>query len=445
MNTNKLSYRDTLALGFMTFAFFLGAGNLIFPPFIGFLAGKNMMLAMFGFLLTGVGLPLLALIAVAKSNGQVLGLLPKSISTLLSFLIFIIIGPAFAIPRTALVAYDIGFSPFLDEHVPEWSYWEIHFNLAQCLYTFVFFIAVLFFALSPGKLIDTIGKILTPILIILLLGLAISVIALPSIPLASAQGIYQLNPFTSGILQGYNTMDALGALVFGILLIDVLRQKGINKKSMQTYYLVRAALIAAMGLAFVYIALFYLGASSVGLEYQPSDGGQILTSYVTQHFHYIGLIILSMVVTIACLTTAVGALGACAEFFHEQLPRLSYTHYLIIFSIICSIITNVGLSTLITLSEPILRIIYPIAITIIIATFLTSQFAFPVLSHCLIVGVAFIFSCLDALAQLGVVLPFLSFIPLQSQQMTWLLPTVLIIIICLLIKKKCNLNFFSKK
>ncbi|WP_299004969.1 branched-chain amino acid transport system II carrier protein [uncultured Shewanella sp.] len=435
MSINKLNRKDTLALGLMTFAFFLGAGNLIFPPFIGFLAGQNMMLALFGFLLTGVGLPLLALIAVAKSNGQVFALLPKSVATCLSFLIFIIIGPAFAVPRTALVAYDIGFSPFLSEHLPQLNVWLFDINLAQCLYTCIFFILVLFFALSPGKLIDTVGKVLTPIMIILLLSLAASVMLLPSEPLTMAQGNYQFNPFTNGILQGYNTMDALAALVFGILLIDVLHQKGVDKKSMQTRYLVRAAMIAAMGLAFVYLALFYLGATSIHLGYFPSDGGQILTSYVTQHYHYWGLVLLSMVVTLACLTTAVGVLGACAEFFHKQLPVLSYTSYLMLFSIICIIVTNVGLNELIMTSEPILRIIYPVAIALVVSTFLTSYFSRPHLSHCLIVGVAFIFSCLDGLAKLGVIFHFLSFIPLQSQGLTWLFPTVLMVVLCLLLRK----------
>ena len=151
MIINKLNRKDTLALGLMTFAFFLGAGNLIFPPFIGFLAGKNMMLAMFGFLLTGVGLPLLALIAVAKSNGQVFALLPQCVATCLSFLIFIIIGPAFAVPRTALVAYDIGFSPFLGQHLPQLNIWLLDINLAQCLYTFVFLFLCYFLHYHQGS------------------------------------------------------------------------------------------------------------------------------------------------------------------------------------------------------------------------------------------------------------------------------------------------------
>ncbi|MCL1125189.1 branched-chain amino acid transport system II carrier protein [Shewanella surugensis] len=435
MSTHTLNRKDTLALGFMTFAFFLGAGNLIFPPLIGFMAGKNMMLAMFGFLLTAVGLPLIALIAVAKSNGKVLGLLPKGLATLLSFIIFIIIGPAFGVPRTALVAYDIGVSPFLKGALPNLNFLGLSVNLVHCFFSVVFFTVVLFFAFSPGKLIDTVGKVLTPILIMLLIGLAISVVVLPSSVIGSPQGDYILNPFSSGILQGYNTMDALGALVFGILLIDVLRQKGINKKRIQTRYLVIAALIAALGLAFVYISLFYLGATSKDFVSPPRDGVVILTRYVTEHFHDVGLILLSIVVTLACLTTAVGVLGACAEFFHEQLPRLSYTTYLIIFSIICIVVTNVGLPALIHISAPVLRVVYPMAIALIVSTFLTSRFAFPALSHLLIVCVALIFSSIDALTQVGINMHFLSFMPLQTEELTWLLPTILMIFFCLLLRK----------
>lgn len=435
MSTHTLNRKDTLALGFMTFAFFFGAGNLIFPPLVGFLAGKNMMLAMFGFLLTAVGLPMFALIAVAKTNGQVMGLLPKGLATLLSFILFIIIGPAFGVPRTALVSYHIGFKAFMGGGLPSFSFFGLTLDLAQCLFTLVFFILVLFLGFFPGKLIDIVGKLLTPVLMVLLLGLAISLMVVPLSSFGPAQGHYAVDPFTNGLLQGYNTMDALGALVLGILLINVLREKGINRKSVQTRYLVRAALIAALGLAFVYITLFYLGATAGILGKGANEGGLILTSYVTEHYNKMGLMLLSVTVTLACLTTAVGVLGACAEYFHEQLPRLSYITYLVIFSIISVFVSNIGLPELIRISEPVLWVVYPMAIALIVSTFLTARFAFPALSHLLIVSVAFIFSCIDALREVGLHVSFLSFMPLQAQELTWLLPTVLMMFLCLLLRK----------
>ncbi|WOT05734.1 branched-chain amino acid transport system II carrier protein [Shewanella youngdeokensis] len=433
---NQMSIADTLGLGFMTFAFFLGAGNLIFPPLAGFLAGENLTLAMFGFLVTAVGLPLITLIAVAKANGKIMSLLPPVAATALAVAIFIIIGPAFAAPRTGLVAFEVGFKPFLDSAEATFAIAGVSLNIAQLLYTLSFFGLSMVLALFPGKLLDNVGKVLTPILILLLVGLAVSVIVLPGSPLVAAVGDYQTNPLTKGVLEGYNTMDTLASLIFGILIIDILRKKGITEPKAQTGYLIKAALIAAAGLAFVYIALFYLGATAGDLALGAENGGVILTNYVTHQFGTTGMVLLSTVVTLACLTTAVGLISACSEFFNELMPKLSYRGFVVLLSVICATIANVGLAQLISISIPVLMTVYPVAIALVAVTFLTERFAKPETAHRIVLSVALFFGIIDGLKAAGVDVSVFEFMPLHAEGMAWLLPTAIAIIACLLFNNK---------
>ncbi|WP_297896575.1 branched-chain amino acid transport system II carrier protein [Shewanella sp.] len=451
---NQMSIGDTLGLGFMTFAFFLGAGNLIFPPFAGMLAGGNMPLAMLGFLITAVGLPLVGLIAVAKAQGKVMAMLPVFAATALAIAIYIIIGPAFAAPRTGLVAYEIGAKPFIGNTSATILLGHLSLNLSQLIYTLGFFAVTMLLALFPGKLLDSVGKVLTPILLILLVGLAASVLFLPASEVGQAVGDYQHHPLTKGILEGYNTMDTLASLMFGMLIIDILRKKGIDQPSAQTKYLIRAAFIAATGLAFVYVSLFFLGATAGDIAIGAKNGGEILTNYVTHEFGSLGTVLLSTVVTLACLTTAVGLVSACSEFFNELMPKLSYRLLVVLLSAICAVIANVGLTQLIAISIPVLMMIYPVAIALVAVTFLTSYFAKPQFAHRATLSVALLFGIFDgmkvaaksltgddgkginAIAQWFIdsvsgMAPTLSILPLYEEGMAWLLPTLVVIVLCL--------------
>ncbi|MCL1088196.1 branched-chain amino acid transport system II carrier protein [Shewanella profunda] len=451
---NQMSIGDTLGLGFMTFAFFLGAGNLIFPPFAGMLAGDNMPLAMLGFLITAVGLPLVGLIAVAKAQGKVMAMLPVFAATALAIAIYMIIGPAFAAPRTGLVAYEIGAKPFIDNTSTTMLLGSLELNLSQLIYTLCFFTITMLLALFPGKLLDSVGKVLTPILLLLLVGLAASVLFLPASDVGQAVGDYQQHPLTKGILEGYNTMDTLASLMFGMLIIDILRKKGIEQPSAQTKYLIRAAFIAAAGLAFVYVSLFFLGATAGDIAAGAKNGGEILTNYVTHEFGSLGSVLLSSVVTLACLTTAVGLVSACSEFFNELLPKLSYRFLVVLLSVICAVVANVGLTQLIAISIPVLMTIYPVAIALVAVTFLTDYFANPQFAHRVTLSVALFFGIFDglkvaassligadgqginALAQgfidlVNGMAPALSMLPLYDEGMAWLLPTLIAIVLCL--------------
>ncbi|WP_372872012.1 branched-chain amino acid transport system II carrier protein [Shewanella sp.] len=433
VQNKQMSFSDTLSLGFMTFAFFLGAGNLIFPPFAGMLAGENMPLAMMGFLVTAVGLPLVGLIAVAKTQGKVMAYLPAVAATALAVAIYIIIGPAFAAPRTGLVAFEIGAKPFLGDTSAVWMLGNISLNVAQLLFTLGFFIVTMLLALFPGKLMDSVGKVLTPVLMVLLVALAVSVILLPGGETAAPQGDYAESPLIKGVIEGYNTMDTLASLMFGMLIIDLLRKKGVDDPKAQTHALVRAAIIAASGLAFVYISLFFLGATAGDIAVGADNGGQILTRYVDREFGTLGAAMLATVVSLACLTTAVGLVSACSDYFNELFPRIKYRQFVILFSAICALVANVGLAQLISISIPVLVSIYPVVIALVAVTFLTERMPNPALGHRLVLAVALLFGAIDGLKAAGVDMSLVDFMPLYAEGMAWLLPTLATMVICLFI------------
>jgi len=347
---------DLLALGFMTFALFLGAGNIIFPPSAGMAAGEHVWSAAFGFLLTGVGLPLLTVVALARVGGGI-GRLTQPIGrragVAFAIAVYLAIGPLFATPRTAVVSFEMGVAPFTgDGGVP------------LLIYTVAYFSVVLFLVLNPGRLVDRVGKVITPVLLSALLVLGGAAIFAPAGEIGSSSGEYQSAPLVQGFLQGYLTMDTLGALVFGIVIATAIRDRGISDSRLVTRYSMIAGVIAATGLSLVYLALFYLGATSQGIAGDAQNGVQILTAYVQQTFGVSGSLLLAVVITLACLATAVGLITACGEFFSDLLP-VSYKTVVIVFSLFSLLVANQGLTQLISLSVPVLVGLYPLAIVLI--------------------------------------------------------------------------------
>ncbi|MDX1303326.1 branched-chain amino acid transport system II carrier protein [Photobacterium sp.] len=415
-----LKVTDVLALGFMTFAFFLGAGNIIFPPQAGQQAGDHLLPAMLGFLSTGVSLPLIAIIAVAVAGGWK-GLtqdLPSKAATLLAVLIFIVIGPAFAAPRAGLVAYEMGVKPFIADAG----------QLSLTIFSIVFFAISLFLSRSRGNLVDLVGKFLTPILFIALVALAVAVVINPQDAIEAAKGDYVEMPFIKGFVEGYNTLDAVAALLFGMVIVDAVRSKGVTDEAATRKYLISAGLIAAAGLAFVYVSLFYLGATSVEIAANASNGGDILAIYVAALFGPAGQMILSLIVLLACLTTVVGLISACSEYF-STLTSWSYEKWVTVLAVICCVVANVGLNQLIKISLPALFALYPIAMALVILTFIRRWLPNPVLSYRVVMLVALSFSMIDAAKVSGFDVTAFKIIPLFDYGMAWLLPTTIALVI----------------
>lgn len=420
-----MSRADQLGLGFMTFAFFLGAGNIIFPPMAGFLSGDQMPSAMFGFLITAVGLPLATLLAISVAGGGMLTLtrfLPAWAGIAFAIATNIIIGPAFATPRTGLVTYEMAIKPFIgsaDNPMMLVGFSIFYFGLTLVL------------SLNQGKLLDAVGKILTPVLAILLaiLGIAVFIAPQGAVPAISAD--YAAHPAVKGLIEGYNTMDTFGALMFGMLIIDVLKARGVESAKQQTRYLAIASIIAATGLALVYIALFKLGNTAGGVVDSPKNGAELVTGYVAHLFGPMGATILAGIVGLACLTTSVGLTSACADFFHSLWPRFSYKQCAIAIAVLCAIVANVGLTQLLTVSIPVLVAIYPVAVALVLVTFLQKYFRHPAFANVLTLAVALVFGTFDGLKAAGLNLDTLNFLPLFDMGLAWLIPTFAALVVSL--------------
>lgn len=417
-------FRENLAVGFLLFALFLGAGNIIFPPELGQQAGDQILISIIGFLITGVGLPLVAIIAVAKNGGdlQVLAnrVSPK-FSIIFTSIVYLTIGPFFAIPRTGAVSYQIGIAPYLSSSMAEsW--------IPLFITSVIFFGVTLYLAFNPTKLVDRIGKFLTPALLIIISLLAIKAFVTPMGDIGVAQGKYIENAFGESFIQGYLTMDVLGALVFGIVIVQALKDRGITDRAQQVKISIFAGIVAAFGLAFVYISLAYIGVTSTSAVGYLKDGGQILAGASEVLYGSAGSIILSATIILACFTTAVGLLSANAAFFARMLPKFSYQTYLIIFTLFSFGVANFGLENLISLSSPVLLIIYPIAIVLMILSLFGNLFKHSsYVYRFALIGTAFI-SIYDGIKEAGFTITWyeelLSYLPFYTQGIGWLVPAL---------------------
>lgn len=402
----------------MTFALFLGAGNIIFPPSAGMAAGEQLLPAAIGFLLTAVGLPLLTVVALARVGGgmdRLTAPLGRWAGLLLAVAVYLAIGPLFATPRTATVSFEMGIAPFAGNSAT-----------SLFIYTLAFFIAVLFLVLNPGKLINRIGKFITPVLLAALLVLGGAALFAPVGPIGETAESYRASPMLKGFLDGYLTMDTLGALVFGIVIATAIRDRGVTEPALVTRYSMIAGVIAAIGLSLVYLALFYLGATSQGVAGDATSGVQILTTYVQQTFGDTGSLLLAVVITLACLTTAVGLTTACGEFFSGLLP-VSYRTVVVVFTLFSLLVSNQGLSQLISVSVPVLVGLYPLAIMLVALSLLDRFWVSQRLVFMPVMAVTLVFGVVDGLAAAGfdaLVPELFKQLPFAAQSMGWLVPVL---------------------
>ncbi|MFC7370942.1 branched-chain amino acid transport system II carrier protein [Fictibacillus iocasae] len=415
--------KRTVSVGLMLFALFFGAGNLIFPPQIGQSAGGEVWPAMLGFFITGVGLPLLAIIAMAVTGGGLQGLTERVhpvFGIVFPIILYAAIGPLFGIPRTGNVAYEMGVVPFLPERLAAQP-------LPLFLTTIVFFGVTYWLCLNPSKLVDRIGNILTPALLIIIGAVMVKASIDPIGPIGATAETYENNPMTKGFMDGYLTMDTLGALAFGIVVINAVKQNGVTGKRM-TRMVIQAGAIAGICLAAVYFVLAYLGATSHSLG-SAENGGQILNAVVYELFGPSGNVLLGAAVVLACLTTSIGLITACAQYGVKVFPRVSYKKIVLLLSIFSLAVANIGLNQLITVSVPVLTAIYPLAIVLIVLS----------LVHPAIKGRAEVYqgsllltaavSAIDGLKAAGIEISMvesvLRSLPMYTEGLGWLIPAVI--------------------
>lgn len=410
-------------IGFMLFSMLFGAGNLIFPAYLGQAAGENVWQAVIGFIISDAGLAVLSFIAIAKSGtfDTLVNRVNPTFAFLFPMAIYLSIGPGLAIPRAGSLAYEMGAKPFLPNLIESSP-------VGLLVYTIVFFSLVFWFAKSPSKLVERFGKILTPSLLLLMIIVFIKALFTDLSSFKEATLSYKENPISQGFLDGYQTMDAIGALIYGIIFTNIFKSRKISNQTLQVKYLAIFGIICGLLLTFCYLVIAYLGASAQVTE-KVDNGAIVLSTVLHQLFGQSGMIVLGLIFTLACLSVCIGLITSCAQYFSSVIPKLSYLKWAILLCLISGFVANLGLSQILKVSIPVLGLVYPMAITLIILGLLHDRLPFkgrPV--YVMTIGLVGIFSLMEVINSTffnGSFSELLSNVPLQNKGFGWVIPGLL--------------------
>ena len=356
----KLSAHNRILMGFTLFSMFFGAGNLIFPPFMGAMAGEQTPAALGGFLISAVGLPVLGVAAVALCGGLsgLAGRVSPWFASLFVLLVYLSIGPCLAIPRTASTSFEMALLPYLRSG-------QGLEKSAQLIYSILFFGAAGFVAVRPERLSDTLGKVLCPALLILIGVIFAGCLIWPFGAPGAAQEAYSEAPAVRGFLEGYQTMDTMAALNFGAIIGLNIREKGVREDYLVIRETVWAGLIAGVMMTLIYGALSYIGAPMGRALPGAENGARILTLAADSLYGQLGMTLLGLTFLIACFNTCAGLLCCCSEYFVKLLPAVGYKGWVLIFAFVSMVSSNAGLNQILAVSVPVLNVIYPVAIVLI--------------------------------------------------------------------------------
>ena len=441
----RLSFKEYVYVASMLFGLFFGAGNLIFPIHMGQMAGSRVWVAFIGMFITGVGLPLLGVAALGMSKSTGLFDLSSRVSRpygmFFTCALYLTIGPLFAIPRCATVSFTVG----LEQVIPETAnlkLWLLGFSL-------LFFGAALFFALRPGKILTWVGKILNPCFLVFLGILVFTALSSSGARISEIEplGDYAGSAFFTGFLEGYNTMDALASLAFGIIVVQVIRRLGVENSDDVAANTVFSGIFSCLFMGLIYAAIALVGASSRSAMEPAANGGVAFAEVAKLHLGTPGLLVLAATVTLACLKTAVGLITSCAETFSALFPSLlKYRTWAIIFTVCSFTFANLGLELILEISLPVLMFLYPLAITLILLSLLGKFFGYDRrvyiwVTACTLVAAVYdlLFALPDsakaalhldgAIAAIGEVLPF------ADVGLGWICPAAVGLIIGLIMRK----------
>lgn len=423
----SIKFKDIVVIGFALFAMFFGAGNLIFPPFLGVISGTKWFVSFMAFLFADGGLALLGVIAATGTQGDMMaffGRAGKKLGIVIASLTILCIGPFVAIPRTAATTYEIGI-------VPNFGH-----SLSPIVFAIIFFVIVLVLTIKPSKVVDIIGAFLTPVLLICLAVLIIKGIVSPlGAPLDRT---LVDNVFISGINDGYQTLDGMAGAVFAGIVIASVKQKGYTEKKVLVKATILAGIVAVVGLALVYGGLTYLGAT-VSPQYDNTVERTTLVISITQAIlGGPGKVILGLVVGLACLTTAIGLTSACGNYFSDLTEgKLKYEVIVVVVCVFSAIISNFGVDKIIQIAAPLLYMMYPAVVTLIllglIHTKIQNKNVYVLASWvALILGVAHELSTVSLFAKVGVLASLteaLNKLPGHSVGFYWIIPVLVAAIV----------------
>ncbi|KXZ40331.1 branched-chain amino acid:cation transporter, LIVCS family [Alkalithermobacter thermoalcaliphilus JW-YL-7 = DSM 7308] len=407
---------DVVIVGFALFAMFFGAGNLIFPPFLGFISGDRWLVTFVGFFLTGICMPLLGIVAVSKAGGRLSDLADKvspTFSKILGTIIMLALGPLLAIPRTGATTFEMGIKPIFPNFSP---------IVASIIYFFITYILVI----KPSSVIDTIGKFLTPTLLIIL---SVIIFKGATNPIGDLVNTGIENPFSTGFTEGYQTMDALGSIVIGGIIIKTLVSKGYTKKDEQIKLAVMSAIVAALGLTFVYGGLMYLGSTASEMFDFDISKTELTIQITNAILGNAGKVAIGIAVSLACLTTSIGLTATCGEFFNSLTNgKLSYKSIVTVIIVFSTIISNFGVEKIVGLAIPLLVTVYPVVIILIIMNLFDRYIPNKAVYPGAVIGAVCI-SIFEALSAAGVrvysILDIIKRLPLSDQGFSWIAPALL--------------------
>ena len=438
--TKKLTFKESMFIGSMLFGLFFGAGNLIFPVHMGQESGSAVFWANLGFLVTGIGLPFLGVIAigVSKTSGvyELAERIGKKYALVFTVLLYLVIGPFFALPRLATTSFEIGLAPFIQAK-------QQHVFLV--IFSILFFFTAWWLSRRPTKILDYVGKFLNPAFLILLGILLVLAFIHPlgAIDQATVQPSYQEHAFFTGFTQGYNTLDALAALAFGILIVTTIRNMGVTKPSEIAKDTIKSGAISIVLMGIIYTLLAYVGTMSLGGFALSSNGGIALAQIADHYLGTYGSILLALIVILACLKTGIGLITAFAETFTDLFPKRNYIVFVTLASALACLVATVGLTNIIQISLPVLMFIYPLAMTLILLVLVGPLFKqrpavyrmttyFPLIAS-ILDGLN---ACPDGIKQTSFVKTLLDFatnyLPFFKLGMGWIVPALIGLVIGLI-------------
>ena len=427
------SRKDIIVLGMMIFALFLGAGNIIFPPMEGFTAGQHWAGASFGFVLTGVLMPFITLVIVSiLGRGEELTKdLPKWAGTGFLVILYLTIGSTFAMPRITNVAYEMAWLPLglVEDNASVRFAFSLIFNLIA-----------MGFMIRPNTIISSVGKFMTPALLVLLVTVAVTVFISPLSEIQAPSKAYENgHSLLIGLTSGYQTMDVLAAIAFGGIVARALAAKNVTEPKDIVKYTISAGFVSVVLLAGLYFSLFYLGATSAAVAEGATNGGQIFSRYVNVLFGYAGTWIMAGIIVLASLTTLVGVTSAAADYFSKFSVRFSYPFWAALFTAMTITVSQYGLTDLLRITIPALLLIYPVAIVLVLLQFLRKKLPSIKFTYNSTLIITVCFSLCDSLNNVKM-LPesinsLLEHFPLSSEGMAWLVPTLVMLVASILIGK----------
>lgn len=402
--------KDCIVVGFALFSMFFGAGNVVFPPYLGMQAGTQWVSGFLFYFIADIGLAMMALFAILRNNGPdgITGHLGRIPSAVLMSAIILCIGPMLAIPRTAATTYEMAIAPLTSAVSP-------------VVFSVLFFAVILLMSVKESAVVDIVGKVLTPLLLIGLLVLIVKGIVSPL-------GSITTEPVVSGVAAtgiraGYQTMDVLAAMAFGIIILKSAQEKGYEEGKGRTKMISGAALLAGGLLLLVYLGLTYLGATVAGRFSIHITRAELIIHIVEMLLGRAGLVIFGIVVALACMTTAVALVSSSASFFAKLCHgRVKYSVFVIIICVFSAVVSNLGLDRIVAVASPVLDVVYPPTLVLIVLSFFGNR-VHDCVHRSAVVG-ALLTSLLTTASTYGLEMPFLQKLPLASLGLGWVVPAV---------------------